>query len=214
VGAHVTNKVLTIANLLSLIRLLLVPVFFVLFTHYHNDILAFIVFVIAAGTDWIDGQVARATHTVSKLGQQLDPLVDRVLIIIGVISVFIVGRVPLWVLVVLVARDAVMFCLTIYMRRRWNRSFKVIFLGKLTTAVVMAGFASLVLAWPLVPGTGLVEVSFLPGWGAASAPLGIWLLYVGMFISWTTGIIYLYRGTRPTGPKTDEDDAGAGEGLL
>ncbi|MDR3315843.1 MAG: CDP-alcohol phosphatidyltransferase family protein, partial [Coriobacteriales bacterium] len=54
-STEVTNRVLTIPNLLSFIRLLLVPVFFVLFVRYHNDILAFLVFFIAACTDWIDG---------------------------------------------------------------------------------------------------------------------------------------------------------------
>jgi cardiolipin synthase len=194
---EVTKKILTIPNLLSLLRLLLLPVFFVLLVQYHNNVMAFIVILVASLTDLVDGSIARATHTVSKLGQLLDPFVDRVFIILGVIAVFAAGRVPLWILILLLGRDACMLVLTIYQKRRFNRDFEVIFLGKLTTALVMAGFCSLVLEWPLLSGIGVVELSFLPGWGVAQAPLGIWLLYVGVVVSWITGVIYLYRGTRP-----------------
>jgi len=196
-NTKVSHRIFTVPNLLSLIRLLLVPVFFVLFVFNHNDLLAFIVFVVAAATDWIDGQVARATNSVSRLGQMIDPLIDRVLIFVGVISVYLVGRVPLWILLLLVARDGVMLLLTIYMHRRFNRDFKVIFLGKVTTAVLMTGFCSLVLYWPVIPGAQIIESVLLPGWGTLSAPLGIWLIYFGAIISLITAGIYLYKGTRP-----------------
>ncbi len=196
-NTKVSHRIFTVPNLLSLIRLLLVPVFFVLFVFNHNDLLAFIVFVVAAATDWIDGQVARATNSVSRLGQMIDPLIDRVLIFVGVISVYLVGRVPLWILLLLVARDGVMLLLTIYMHRRFNRDFKVIFLGKVTTAVLMTGFCSLVLYWPVISGAQIIESVLLPGWGTLSAPLGIWLIYFGAIISLITAGIYLYKGTRP-----------------
>jgi cardiolipin synthase len=193
----VTKKVFTIPNFLSLIRLLLLPVFFVLLVNYNDNVLAFIVLLIASLTDLVDGSIARATHTVSKLGQLLDPFVDRVFIVVGVIAIFVAGRVPLWILLLLLGRDAVMLVLTIYQKRRFNRDFEVIFLGKLTTALVMAGFCSLVLWWPVIPGAAVVESSLLPGWGATETPLGIWLLYVGVVFSLVTGAIYLYRGLRP-----------------
>jgi cardiolipin synthase len=195
---EVTKKILTIPNLLSLIRLLLLPVFFVLLVQYHNNVLAFIIILVASLTDLVDGSLARATHTVSKLGQQLDPFVDRVFIVVGAIAIFAAGRVPLWILILLLGRDACMLALTIYQKRRFGRDFEVIFLGKVTTALVMAGFCSLVLEWPLIPGLAAINLTFLPGWGDAAAPLGIWLLYIGVLISWATAAIYLYRGTRPT----------------
>jgi cardiolipin synthase len=193
----VTNKIFTIPNMLSLLRLLLLPVFYVLLVQYQNNVMAFIILLVASLSDAFDGYIARATNTVSKLGQQLDPFVDRIFIIICVIAVFVAGRVPLWVLIVLLGRDAIMLALTIYQKKRYNRDFKVIFLGKITTAFVMAGFCSLVLLWPMLPGAHVAEISWLPGWGAAATPLGIWLLYVGMAISWITAFIYLYQGTRP-----------------
>lgn len=201
---EVTKKILTIPNILSLIRLLLLPVFFVLLVQYQNNVMAFIVLLVASLTDAFDGYIARATNSVSELGQQLDPFVDRIFIIVCIIAIFVAGRVPLWILIVLLGRDAIMLALTIYQKRRYNRDFKVVFLGKVTTALVMSGFCSLVLLWPILPGANMVEIGFLPGWGAAPTALGIWLLYIGMITSWITAAIYLYRGTRPNPTSSQE----------
>jgi cardiolipin synthase len=193
----VTGKIFTIPNLLSLVRLILLPVFFVLLVQYENNVMAFLVILAASLTDLIDGPIARATHTVSRLGQWLDPFVDRVFIIVGIIAIYVAGRVPLWILLLLLGRDACMLVLTVYQKRRFNRNFKVIFLGKFTTALVMAGFCSLVLWWPILPSAHIIDISFLPGWGSVEAPLGVWLLYAGVIVSWITAAIYLYRGLKP-----------------
>jgi cardiolipin synthase len=202
---EVTKRILTVPNLLSVIRLLLLPVFFVLLVQYQNNALAFIVLLVAALTDLVDGFIARATHSVSRLGQWLDPFIDRIFIIIAIIAIFIVGRLPLWILATLLARDACMLLLTIYQRRRYGRDFKVVFTGKLTTALLMAGFCSLVLYWPLLPGAGLVELGFLPGWGAEPALLGHWLLYAGVVFSLLTALFYLWRGLRPGADDSGQD---------
>ena len=78
-----SNRIFTVPNVISLIRLCLVPVFLVLLFNGY-DLMATFLFALAAGTDWIDGQIARRTHAVSKLGQLLDPAVDRILMIAGV----------------------------------------------------------------------------------------------------------------------------------
>ncbi|MDR2587747.1 MAG: CDP-alcohol phosphatidyltransferase family protein [Coriobacteriales bacterium] len=201
----VTKRVFTIPNFLSLIRLFLLPVFFVLLVQYENNVMAFIVLLVASLTDLVDGHIARATHSVSRLGQLLDPFVDRVFIVVGVIAIFVAERIPLWMLLLLLVRDGCMLILTIYQKRRFNRDFEVIFLGKLTTALVMAGFCSLVLWWPILPGAHVAESTLLPGWGADAAPLGYWLLYVGIMISWITAAIYLWRGLRPLSPAASAE---------
>jgi cardiolipin synthase len=195
---QVTNRVFTIPNFLTVLRLLLLPVFWVLLVVYKDNILSFLVLLVAALTDLIDGFIARSTHTVSRLGQQLDPAVDRIFIVVCVIAIFVVGRVPLWILLILLTRDASMLVLTIYQKRRFGRDFEVIFLGKLTTALLMAGFCSLVLWWPVLPGATVEESGLLPGWGAESTPLGSWLLYAGVLCSIGAALIYLYKGTRPS----------------
>ncbi len=60
----------------------------------------------------------------------------------------------------------------------------------------MTGFCSLVLFWPMLPGVRIIESEFLPGWGMAVAPLGIWFIYLGVIISLIAASIYLYKGTR------------------
>ena len=94
-----SDKVLTAPNVITCCRLMLVPLFVYLrfFTIYQTA--ALVVFAVAACTDWIDGQVARRTGQVSKLGKVLDPLVDRVLLATGVISVCVEGNLPLWIVV-------------------------------------------------------------------------------------------------------------------
>ena len=84
----VTNRIFTIPNVISFIRLCMVPVYMVLLLNGY-DLLATFMFALAAGTDWIDGQLARRTNCVSKLGQLLDPAVDRVLMICGVIGLML-----------------------------------------------------------------------------------------------------------------------------
>ena len=102
---QVTSEIFTAANVVSFVRLCLVPVYLWLLLSGFN-LAATLVFAAAAASDFIDGQLARRTHTVSKLGQILDPAVDRILMITGVLGVFLVGRIPLWVIVVVVLRDA------------------------------------------------------------------------------------------------------------
>lgn len=82
----------------------MVPVYMVLLLNGY-DLLATFMFALAAGTDWIDGQLARRTNCVSKLGQLLDPAVDRVLMICGVIGLMLVGRLPIWIVFVVLGRD-------------------------------------------------------------------------------------------------------------
>ena len=196
----VTNRVLTLPNLISIIRLLLVPFIAVSLVVYENNVAAFVLFLIAVLSDFVDGAVARSTGQVSRLGQQLDPIVDRVLIITAVIVVFIIGRVPLWIVILLVARDVVMFVFLARLGTDDRQLFKVAFIGKVATAVNMVGFCSLILNWPLIGGLGIIEAGFLPGWGASSAPLGIWFLYLGVILAWAAGIHYLLR-TRNAGSR-------------
>ncbi|MCL1891063.1 MAG: CDP-alcohol phosphatidyltransferase family protein [Coriobacteriia bacterium] len=189
----VNDNILTVPNALTLFRLLLVPIFFILLVFYHNDLAAFIVFLIAASTDFLDGLAARLLNQVSKLGQQLDPLVDRLLILLGVIGVFMVGRIALWILVVLVVRDLLLAIVTIYQEKYLDKRFEVIFLGKVTTVFIMIGFCLLILGAPEVPGLGLINAPFLPGWGQEPALLGTWFLYVGIILSVTSGCYYVAR---------------------
>jgi cardiolipin synthase len=190
-----SNKVFTLANLISLLRLCLVPFFFVLLNDGH-DLWATVLFIIAACTDWIDGQVARRTGTVSKVGQVLDPTIDRILMIAGAVGLLMLGRLPLWVMVFIVLRDGMMLIGGAYLLKRHRLRVPVVFAGKLTTAALLLGFTGLLIGWPLIPGLSLTDLSWLPGLGASPASWGMWVIYVGLLLSFVTGLYYLFAARK------------------
>lgn len=194
---EVLDRVLTAPNVITLVRLLLLPLFlWLLFaTPYH--IAALVVYAIAASTDWVDGQVARRTHQVSKLGKLFDPLVDRLLIAVGVIAIFILGRLSLWILVYLIARDACLLLGGRYLLARIGKVPPVVYVGKFATAFIMIGFCLLLLGVPELPGLDLVGApGWLPGFGADEALLGIWFVYAGLICSITAFCIYVFKAIR------------------
>ncbi len=131
------------------------PLFFTVLINGQNDVLAFILFAVAASTDWLDGQIARRTGTVTAIGKAIDPLVDRLLIASGVIGLYVEHRLPLWIPVVLVARDLALGYGVWRLETVYHRRMAVTIVGKWTTALLLIGFADLILGWPMVPGSGI-----------------------------------------------------------
>lgn len=189
ISDQVSNRIFTLPNLISFIRLCLVPVFLVLLLNGYN-IMATFLYALAAGTDWIDGQIARRTNAVSRLGQLLDPAVDRILMIAGVCGLFLVGRLPLWIIVVVLVRDLLLLAGGAYLLKRFRIRVPVIFPGKVATTFLFVGFAGLLLNWPLLPGLGIVDASWLPGLNAASCSWGIWFVYAGLLLALVTTVYY------------------------
>ncbi|MEF9841592.1 MAG: CDP-alcohol phosphatidyltransferase family protein [Raoultibacter sp.] len=186
----VTDKIFTIPNVISLIRLCLVPVYLVLLWEGHN-VMAALLFAIAAGTDFLDGQVARRTNTVSKLGQLLDPAIDRILMIAGVGGLLLVGRLPLWIVLVVLIRDLFLLVGGSYLIKRYSIRVPVVYLGKVATTFLFVGFAGMLLNWPLIPGLGLCDLSWLPGFNAAMVSWGIWFVYGGLILALLTTVYYV-----------------------
>jgi cardiolipin synthase len=198
VTEEVHHTVYSVANLITIMRLLLVPFFFTVLVDADSErgrITAFFIYAIAASTDWIDGQIARRTHTVTQFGKIVDPLVDRLLLASGVVGLYLIDVLPLWVPIVLLGRDAYLLY-GAYTLERYKVILPVTYVGKLTTAVLFTGFASLIAGWPEVPGIGLVQTSWLPGLGSASAPLGIWFVYVGVVLSLSAAVQYTLIAVR------------------
>lgn len=187
--AGVSNRILTIPNVISFVRLCCIPVFFVLLVNEYN-IAATILFAVAAATDWVDGKIARATNSVSKLGQVLDPAIDRLLMISGGIGLLIVGRLPLWIFVLVVLRDVLMLIGGVYLLNTWKLRVRVIYLGKIATTFLYVGFAGLLLNDPLIPGLGIVAASWLPGFNAMMFSWAIWPIYIGLVLAIITTAYY------------------------
>lgn len=190
---EVSNKILTLPNVLSFIRLCMIPVFLVLLLNGFN-LAATIIFAIAASTDWVDGQVARRTNSVSKLGQLLDPFVDRFLMISGVVGLLIIGRLPLWIVLVVVLRDVFMLAGGSYLISRWKVRVPVIYVGKVATTFLYIGFAGVLLNMPLLEGLGLVSVSWLPGFNFEPYSWGFWFVYAGLLLLIGTTTYYIIKG--------------------
>ncbi len=137
---------LLLPNLVTYLRGLLLPVFVVLLAldAYGWALAALAVIGLS---DWVDGFLARRLGLVSRLGQCLDPLFDRVGVIVIVVSCAAVGLAPWWLVAVLVAPELVLGCVVL-VRPRARRVLQPTRIGKLRTALLLVGFPLLILAAP------------------------------------------------------------------
>ena len=138
----VLDKIFTLPNIISFARLCLVPIFLYLLIHGSN-LEAALLFAFASATDFVDGYLARRTHCVSKVGQLLDPAVDRILMISGVLGLLVVDRLPLWVVVLVLLRDTMMLIGGSRLYKKYGIRVPVILLGKFATACLFIGCADL-----------------------------------------------------------------------
>jgi cardiolipin synthase len=143
--AVTSNKIVTIPNILSFLRLLGVPVFFWLIVGPEEDGWALVLLIASSVTDWLDGKIARATGQITRLGQLLDPIADRLYIIAALIAFGIRGIVPWWLLGLLLARDVVMSVVMLLLKRRGVVGLPVHFLGKAATFFLLFAFPLLLL---------------------------------------------------------------------
>jgi cardiolipin synthase (CMP-forming) len=164
---EVSGRVLTIPNVISMLRLALVPVFAVLIVR-GEDVWALAVLAVSGATDWLDGMIARRLHQVSRLGTMLDPAADRLFILVTLIGLVWRGAIPLWLVVVLVSRDLLLLSLMPALARRGYGTLPVHFAGKAATFALLYAFPLLLLAeWPGALGTTAAVLGWaFAGWGA------------------------------------------------
>ena len=183
-----TDRILTIPNVLSFLRLLGVPLFLWLVLVPEADGWAFVLLVLSGATDWLDGAIARATGQISRLGQLLDPLADRLYIAATLVGLAIRGIIPWWLVVVLLSRDLVLAVVLALLKRRGITGLPVHFLGKAATFCLLWGFPMLLLGAGATGTTfTLAEVARDVGWAFA-----IW----GTALYWWAGILYLEQARR------------------
>ena len=190
---EVHHTVYSVANLITIMRLLLVPFFFTVLVDADGErgrLTAFFIYAIAASTDWIDGQIARRTHTVTQFGKIVDPLVDRLLLASGVVGLYLIDELPLWVPIVLVLRD-VYLLYGAYVAGALPRHPA----GDLHREADDRGAVRrLQLAHRRVArSAGRSDSSSHPGFpgsGRRAAALGIWFVYVGIVLSLSAAVQY------------------------
>lgn len=189
-----SSKILTWANAITVSRMLLTLGFLALFVMQVNRPLAICIYAIAACTDWMDGQIARRTQTVSWFGKILDPICDRFLLFTGVLGLVILGELPLWVAVFIIGRDVYLACGNTIVRRYRERPIDVVYVGKIATALLMFGFCDLLLGLPVVEGLGVSRVPWLPGLNSVGGPVGLFFVYAGCVFSFITACVYTAEG--------------------
>lgn len=205
-----SHKIFTLANLITFCRLVLTLAFFFLYINGENRYLALACYAVAAVTDFLDGQVARRTQTVSWLGKMMDPVMDRLLLFLGVFGLIIARDLPLWIAVFIVCRDSYLFLGGIYLQKYRGRPVDVVYVGKAATACLMTGFTLMLLGIPHVDGLGLVSASWLPGLNGSSSCLGIFFVYAGVLFSALAALEYTCKGAfyvhkaRSVGHRIDE----------
>ena len=178
--ATVSTRIVTIPNVLSIARLVLIPVFlWLLGTAQYGWALA--VVIVSSLTDFVDGYIARRFNQVSRIGQLLDPAVDRLFIFSTLIGLAWQNVVPWWLVIVIVARDVLLLILGVLLANHGYGPLPVHHLGKMGTFALLTAMPLLILgaAFPQI------DVVANPlGWAAA-----LW----GVFLYWWAGILYAYQ---------------------
>ncbi|MFI5073939.1 MAG: CDP-alcohol phosphatidyltransferase family protein, partial [Actinomycetales bacterium] len=185
----VSDRVLTLPNVLSALRLVGVPVFlWLLFT--HQDIWAFVVLTLSGITDYLDGKIARRFNLVSRVGQLLDPLADRLYVLTTLVALTIRDIIPLWLLIVLVGRDLFMGVVILLLKRVGQTGLPVHFVGKAATFNLLYAFPILLLSSV----DGIVgDVAQPLGWAFAWWGVGLYLLAAVLYAVQAAAVIRVAR---------------------
>jgi cardiolipin synthase (CMP-forming) len=162
------DRILTAPNVITMLRLLCIPLFLWLLFGAHRQTAAAVLLAVLGATDWVDGHVARRYGQVSTFGKVLDPTADRLLVGTAVISIMIYGAVPLWFGLATIAREVLVSGMVILLAAMGAARIDVLWVGK-------AGTFGLMFAYP----------TFLLGYGTAGwqEPIRV--------IGWVTGLIGL-----------------------
>ena len=187
----------TVPNLLSLLRLALVPVFLVLILSGSN-VLAIFVLIVASVTDYLDGYFARKLKQETRLGQLLDPAADRLYIFATLIGLTIVGYIPLWLPLIVIGRDLLLLFTYPILASRGYGPLPVHYLGK-------AGTFALLYAFPLL----LIAAAF-PNISLFVLPVAWAFAWWGIGLYWWAGFVYLAQ-VRSVVKSTPDDSARLGD---
>ena len=149
-----TDRVLTIPNVISFLRIALIPLFVVLIVDPDTTRAGLVLFVVVVATDWVDGALARATGQVSNVGKVLDPVADRLAIAAGLIALVVADAFPLWAALLILVRDVAVLIAGLVLLSKRRARIEVRYLGKVATFALMTAIACIAwgsLGYPLAP---------------------------------------------------------------
>lgn len=190
-GPEVSDRFWTLPNVISLGRIALIPVFILSVLVWDDPTLALWILGALVVSDWLDGKIARLWNMRSTWGERLDPIADRLLMAAVPVTFAVAGYVPVWIAVVLLARDALLVgTLPVYRRR--GREPEVTYLGKAATFALFWSLPLLLAGYAEVLG------------GEALRILGEACLFWGVGLYTWSGLIYLWQAwkvARTTSPR-------------
>ncbi|HEX2297571.1 MAG TPA: CDP-alcohol phosphatidyltransferase family protein [Pseudonocardiaceae bacterium] len=140
------ERLVTVPNVLSLLRLAGVPLFLWLLLGPQYDLLAVLVLALSGLTDWLDGKIARWLDQSSRLGELLDPAVDRLYTLSTLLAFGLREILPWWVVAVLLGRDALLLLVLPVLRHYGHGPLEVHYMGKGATLCLLYAFPLLLLA--------------------------------------------------------------------
>jgi cardiolipin synthase len=181
-----SRAILTIPNVLSLVRLATVPVFLWLFLNDREEA-AVILYAAGAWSDFFDGFIARRFNQVSELGKLLDPLADRVFILALAIALVARGTLPWWLATAVILRDVLVLMLFPILERKGMPRLQVNFTGKSATAALLFGLTWLALSETTFPGARVGD------------EIGLAFTILGAVLYWIAGAMYAREAARRLG---------------
>jgi cardiolipin synthase len=171
---------MNLPNTLTIIRVLLIPVFVILIMN-HSFRWALITFGVAGITDGLDGLLARLTHRKTDLGAYLDPIADKLLLISAYVSLAIVEVLPGWLSVIVITRDVIILLgLLVIILISHPPVIQPSFISKMTTAFQIL----------------TVILALLAGYHPFFKQLTPIAIYTTTFLTIASGVHYIYVGTR------------------
>jgi CDP-diacylglycerol--glycerol-3-phosphate 3-phosphatidyltransferase len=173
------------ANIITIIRIMLVPIFLViLLTEMENkEIFAFLVFIIAALSDSLDGYVARKYDQITELGKFLDPLADKLLVSAALLALVYLQIVETWIAAVIILREIFITAFRFYFLVKDN-AFSASWIAKKKTLFQIISISVLILH------------NKIPGYQSIVKLAGTYLLYVAAILTIYSGVEYLIKYSR------------------
>lgn len=139
------DRIATAPNLLSLIRILLIPVFVLLILHHGTEGAGLLLLGLVMATDWVDGYIARRTDQVSNVGKVLDPVADRLAITAALLAIVARDAFPLWAALLVIVRDALILIAGAALMAALKIRLDVRWIGKVATFGLMTAIP--LIAW-------------------------------------------------------------------
>jgi CDP-diacylglycerol--glycerol-3-phosphate 3-phosphatidyltransferase len=196
---ELADRIWTVPNALSVLRLLGVPLFLWLLLGPHADGWAIAVLALSGVSDWADGKLARLLDQSSRLGALLDPAADRLYIVATLVALALRSVAPLWLVAVLVGRELVLGVTLLVLRRHGYPPLQVHYLGKAATFLLLYAFPFLLLADTLGSGGAVVRPV---AWAFTIWGTGLYLLAGLFYVIQAVGLVRADRAAavRDAGP--------------